>query len=81
MTNYCHRGIRPEKNGLLDNRNRVHPCARRSVWNDEKNDPTNDPTNGPMNGPMNDEKTHDFGVIHCGAIGGCDVRVLRASSF
>jgi hypothetical protein len=69
MANYCHRGIRPEKNGHLDNRNCVHPCERRSVWNDEKND------------PMNDEKTHDFGVIHCGAIGGCDVRVLRASSF
>jgi hypothetical protein len=46
---------------------------RRNVWNDEKNDPTN--------GPMNDEKTHDFGVIHCGAIGGCDVHVSRASSF
>jgi hypothetical protein len=34
-----------------------------------------------MNGPMNDEKTHDFGVIHCGAIGGCDVHVWKASSF
>jgi hypothetical protein len=75
--NYCPHGSRPEKNGLLDNRNCVHPCERsakrRSVWNDEKNDP--------MNGPMNDEKTHDFGVIHCGAIGGCDVHVSRASSF
>jgi hypothetical protein len=73
MANYCHRGIRPEKNGLLDNWNCVHPCERsakrRNVWNDEKNDPTND------------EKTHDFGVIHCCAIGGCDVRVSRASSF
>jgi hypothetical protein len=30
---------------------------------------------------MNDEKNRDFGVIHYGVNGGCDVHVLRASNF
>jgi hypothetical protein len=60
-------------NGLLDNRNCVHPCEmsakRRIVENGEKND------------PMSDVKNRDFGVIRFGVSGGYCVHVWKASSF
>jgi len=74
LVNYCHRGSRPEKNGLWDSRNCVHPYEKGAKRkNDEKNDPMND--------PMNDEKSRDFGAIHCDANDGSDVHVAQASNF
>jgi hypothetical protein len=77
LANYYPRGSRPEKNGLLDNQNRGHPCGmsakRRNVWNDEKSDPTN--------GVMNDVKSPDLAAIHSDVSGGDCAHVLQASSF